>query len=245
MNVREIVDQNLEKGYDVEFDKTFEKTWQTFKQNMGNIIGFTIVCCISSLFVFGLFLGPLLILGFSTYSYEYKKSGHAQFSDFFKPLNKFGSLLFLSILFFAVNILVSLPTLLNTIPIYITYIQSFGDKDALNEMLKSLDEVSSFSSFYSTIVQFLISVLTFYAPYLVYYGDYGVMEAILTSFKLVSKKIGILITILFIATLIKFSGIILCCIGVVFTFPFIYCLYHEIFDQTILSKSNKSSYLSL
>lgn len=237
MNIRNTVQQILSKDLEIEFDKTFEKSWETFKENMGSYLLYAFVCLIFCCMLFGLLLGPLLVLGFSTYSKEVADNGRADFNAFFKPFQKFAPLATVSILFFVINFLISYPLLSKMLPYYIEIFQNLNDKEAIQEIAERMNGVSTLSSYYTNIVQFVIAVFTFYAPYLIYYGDYGVIESIGVSVQLVSKKFALILFMFLIAALIKYGGMILCCVGIVFTVPYVYVFYHEVFNLTILEKA--------
>lgn len=241
LNLRPIVEQNLEKGYEIEFDKAFERTWDRLKNNMGAFIGFAFLCALFCMMGFGFFIGPILVMGFSTYSHAMTKEENPPFNAFFAPFGKFGSLLLLGLLFLIVGVLISLPTLMQTVPIYLEFFTHMQDQEALNELIKELDKVSGLSSFYSSAAQFIITVFTFYAPYLVMYGDYSVFEALGTSVQLVLKNIWILLILLLLASVIKIFGFFFCCIGAALSYPYAYILYHEIFNQAILSKHKENT----
>lgn len=241
LHLRPIVQQNLEKGYEIEFDKAFDRTWARLKNNMGAFIGFAFLSALFCLMGFGFFIGPVLVMGFSTYSYAMTKEENPPFNAFFTPFSKFGPLFILGLIFLLIGVLISLPTLMQTIPIYLDFFAHMQESEAVNNLIKELDKISGLSSFYSSAAQFIITVFTFYAPYLVMYGDYSVVEALGASVQLVLKNIWILIVLLLIASIIKVFGFFFCCIGAALSYPYAYVLYHEIFNQVILSKHEETN----
>lgn len=236
LQLRSIVQQNLDNGYEIQFDKAFDRTWGRLKVNMGPFIGFAFLCALFCLMGFGLFIGPILVMGFSTYSHAMTKEENPPFNAFFAPFGRFGSLFVLGLLFLLIGVLISLPTLMQTIPIYLDFFAHMQDPEAVNDLIKDLDKISGLSSFYSSAAQFIITVFTFYAPYLVMYGDYSVIEALGTSVQLVLKNIWLLLVLLLLASVIKIFGFFFCCVGAALSYPYAYILYHEIFNQVILSK---------
>lgn len=241
MTIRNTVQNILSKDLEIEFDKTFEKTWNAFKENMGSYFLYTLVCILFCCMIFGIFIGPVLVLGFSTYSREVAVNGRADFNAFFKPFQKFGPLFVVSILFFIINLLISYPLLSKMLPLYVEMLQHIDDKEAIQEIAERMNDVSPLSSYYTNVVQFVIAVFTFYAPYLIYYGDYGVIEALDVSVQLVTKKFALILFMFFIAAVIKYGGLILCCVGIFFTVPYAYIFYHEVFNLSILEKADTSA----
>lgn len=107
-------------------------------------------------------------------------------------------------------------------------------------------------SIYGTVISLLISLFTYLTIPLIVFGNFNAIDAIKTSFMLVSKQPLILIGLLIVAGIAAMVGFIGCCIGVVFTLPFIYSMTYAIYcaiigvdalDEIEESKSGPKTFL--
>lgn len=79
----------------------------------------------------------------------------------------------------------------------------------------------------------VIAVFTVMTVPLIIFADLKPIEAITTSFALVSKNALLILGLLVIAIIIAFVGVIAFCIGVFFTAPFVYAMYYSIYVNAV------------
>jgi hypothetical protein len=79
------------------------------------------------------------------------------------------------------------------------------------------------------LISIAISFLTFLTIPLIVFGNLKAIEAIQTSFSIVTKQIWILILLLFVSFIASMVGFIGCCIGIFFTIPFMYSMHYAIY----------------
>ncbi|WP_235831754.1 DUF2189 domain-containing protein [Flavobacterium rhamnosiphilum] len=86
-------------------------------------------------------------------------------------------------------------------------------------------------------VGFLITILTTFFTFLtiplIIFGNLKAVEAIQASVLIVSKQPIVLLGLFVIGIIATFVGLIGCCIGIVFTIPFMYSLYYAIYSEII------------
>lgn len=87
-----------------------------------------------------------------------------------------------------------------------------------------------FLGFIVTVVITLFTILTI--P-LIIFGNLNAIEAIRSSFMIVAKQPLILLGLLVVGAISTLVGLIGCCIGIVFTVPFMYSLYYAIYSEII------------
>lgn len=88
-------------------------------------------------------------------------------------------------------------------------------------------------SFVGTVTSLLISFLTFMAIPLIVFGKLNATEAIQSSIILVSKQPLTLLGLLIVASIGAVLGIFGLCIGIFFTYPFIYSMEYTIYKSII------------
>ncbi|KFF10866.1 DUF2189 domain-containing protein [Flavobacterium hydatis] len=83
------------------------------------------------------------------------------------------------------------------------------------------------------LISLLISLFTYLTVPLIVFGNLNAIDAIKTSVMLVSKQPLIIAILLIVAVIAAMVGFIGCCIGVVFTLPFIYSMNYAIYCAII------------
>ena len=78
-----------------------------------------------------------------------------------------------------------------------------------------------------------ISFLTFLSIPLIVFGNLKAIEAIKSSAILVSKQPLLLFGLVFVSGIASLTGLILFCIGIFFTIPFMYSMYYAIYESII------------
>lgn len=88
-------------------------------------------------------------------------------------------------------------------------------------------------NFFATVVNLLISFLTFLSIPLIVFGDLNATEAIKSSVIIVSKQPLVLLGLLIVAIIGGIIGIFGLCIGIFFTLPFMYSMNYVIYKTVI------------
>lgn len=87
--------------------------------------------------------------------------------------------------------------------------------------------------FVGALLSMVIALFTFLTIPFIIFGKLNATDAIQASFLVVSKQILLLIGLLICGYLFALIGIIACCIGIIFTLPFVYSLYFSIYNEII------------
>ncbi|MGS2760809.1 hypothetical protein [Sinomicrobium sp. M5D2P9] len=93
--------------------------------------------------------------------------------------------------------------------------------------------VISLLPFIGTIISYIISFFTFLAIPLIIFADLKAMDAIQKSIQLVSKQPLVILGLLIVTGLAIMIGFVALCIGILFTFPFMYSMYYTIYAHII------------
>lgn len=87
--------------------------------------------------------------------------------------------------------------------------------------------------FINAIVSITVTLFTLLMIPLIIFGNLKAIEAIKSSVLIVSKQPLVLLGLLVVGIITTMVGFIGCCIGIVFTIPFIYSLYYAIYSEII------------
>ncbi|GIZ08640.1 hypothetical protein [Flavobacterium sp. UMI-01] len=87
--------------------------------------------------------------------------------------------------------------------------------------------------FVGTVVTMLISLFTLLTIPLIIFGKYNAIEAIQSSILVVSKQPFTIINLAVVSILASLVGLMVFCIGVLFTIPFVYSLYYVLYKEII------------
>ncbi|RKS93742.1 hypothetical protein BC952_1583 [Flavobacterium limicola] len=87
--------------------------------------------------------------------------------------------------------------------------------------------------FVGFIITVLVTLFTLITIPLIIFGNLKAVEAIQASILIVSKQPVVLLGLLVIGIIATLVGLIGCCIGIVFTIPFMYSLYYATYSEII------------
>jgi len=87
--------------------------------------------------------------------------------------------------------------------------------------------------FIGTVIQYSIAFITFLTIPLVIFGKLTALEAIRFSIKLVFKQPGVLLGLLIVAAIGAMVGLIGCCVGMFFTYPFLFSMKYTIYNTIV------------
>ena len=104
------------------------------------------------------------------------------------------------------------------------------------ELLKLSDPTGSFviaGTVIGAVISILVSLFTLVTIPLIIFGDLKAIDAIKSSFVLVSKNFWIILLLAIIVIVFIFLGIIALCIGIIFTLPAMYSLQYVIYKTAL------------
>ena len=87
--------------------------------------------------------------------------------------------------------------------------------------------------FINAIVSIAVTLFSLFTIPLIIFGNLKAIEGIQTSFIIVSKQPAILLGLLVVGIVATMVGLIGCCIGIVFTIPFMYSLYYAMYNEIV------------
>lgn len=87
--------------------------------------------------------------------------------------------------------------------------------------------------FINAIVSITVTLFTLFMIPLIIFGNLKAIEAIQSSIIIVSKQPAILLGLFVVGIIATMVGFIGCCIGIVFTIPFMYSLYYAMYNEII------------
>lgn len=224
------IQERLANGYNLDIGsyissgwKIFSKEWLTFSL-YGLISLFILMTGLGALFSYPLMLG--FVLGADKVAKGEPLSLTYMFEGFNKNL---GKLILLSLAPMVIIMVMYLP-MLGVI---------FGSQLIGGESDMAMLAVSG-SLIFVLLLMFVAAILLglalFFAPFLVYFGDYTVMNALKTSWKLSVKNVLMIFVFMFLISIIVQAGIMLCLIGVFVSYAFGYVCYYPLIKDVLFNE---------
>jgi MFS family permease len=96
--------------------------------------------------------------------------------------------------------------------------------------------------FLGGLITIVISFFTFMAIPLIIFSGLKAVDAIVTSFIIISKQPLVLLGLVLVAAIGSLVGFIGCCIGIFFTMPFIYSMYYAIYSQILGFENEENTF---
>lgn len=229
---RATIQRRIEEGYEFDLGNYISQAWEIFKKEWLNFslysLLFLLIIFLSALTVIGtLFVVYPLLLGFFIGADKVKNGEPLSLGDMFGGFKKVGRL----------AILVLIPILIMGF-VMSPFIGSLV-LSANSEEFSGMAMGSMFLMYgLMFILGLLINLALFFAPYLIFFGDYGVVEALKTSWKLSIKKPLMIILYGILIGFLAQLGTLVCGIGVFVSLGFAYVCYYPamkdiLFDEKI------------
>jgi uncharacterized membrane protein len=223
---------HLQNGYDVKISDYFSRGMALMQKNMGNFIGYTVVYILIAIVInfipflnifISALISPCLIFGFYLVAQKVSTGKIPDFNHFFKG---FGKLV-------VINIIVSLLIVVIFLPLIFTMGFSFlglaNDPQALAAAM--MGNIAFFMI--SAVVALFVSVCWVFSSQIAVFHNMEAWQAMEASRKIVMKNWFMMFLFLFIVGLVAVAGILLLCVGLLFTIPLTYCMLYAAFEDIV------------
>ena len=241
---RSVVEQKLQNGYEFDIGSYISSGWETYKKEWltFSIYAFLVlvILTLASITIIGLlFTAFPLMLGFFIGANKVENGESLSIGDMFGGFNK--NLPQLAIL----TLIPLLAMLLINIPFLGVFMgmASLGDDPSAAASGAAL---GSIFLMYAVIfvASLVMSLALFFAPYLVFFGDYSGIDALKTSWRLSLKQPVMIVLFVILISLIAQVGSFLCLIGVFASMGFAYVCYYPaikdvLFTGKLINEENK------
>ena len=242
---KEKIEEIKTNGYQLDFGNVFNHAFENYKK-VALYAGLMI-------FVFSVLIG-ILIVGIIIAVFGVSMLNEQLLEDL-KPENLSGSYIVIYI-----GSVIFLSCLLSPFPAGLIKMAHCAEKDEefhvstifeyykapyFKELVIATLVISLFSSGLSAVLDFVgiklvgaliamvISFLTVLTIPLIIFGDLKAIDAIQSSITIVLKQPLVLLGLVVVAGIASMVGFIGCCIGVIFTIPFMYSMYYAIYTAII------------
>lgn len=242
----ERIEEIKTNGYPLDFGNVFEHAFQNYKK-IALYAGLI-------LFVFSILFGVVLAIGLFS-MVDFDSIGKSMKPEMFEPQN-----FSLSFLIIYISCVIVLTTLLSPFTAGFLKMADCGEKgNAFNvstifsyykapffkEIIIATFIITLITSGSSILLDYFghkyigllitlpVTFLTFMTIPLIVFGKLNAFDAIKSSAIIVLKQPFILLALLIVAFISSMVGFIGCCIGVIFTIPFMYSIHYCIYDAII------------
>lgn len=232
----DIVQSKINNGYKFDIGRYLNEGWEIFKKewlifSLYSVL-FLLISILSAMTIIGiLFVLYPMILGYFIGAHRVRTGQTLSISDMFGGFKKLPQLALLTLI-------PVLAVLLLNIPFIAT-----GAFSVTSDVYSSGDMPAAMIFFYPLmfILGLIINMALFYAPYLIFFGNYSVMDAIKTSWNLsLRQPLMIVVYIILIGFIAQF-GVFLCFIGVFVSMALGYVCYYPAIKDVLFTDSNLSA----
>lgn len=240
------IEEIKKNGYDLDFGNVFNHAFENYKKialygGLIIFVFFILLCILAFGILIAIFGAPAIV-------------------DFLKPQNLQTENISVATLIIISGASALTSCLLSPFPAGLIKMAYCAEKDEefhvstmfefykapyFKELFIATFLVSLTSSIISTIINYMqipvlgfvvtviVSLFTIMLIPLIIFGNLKAVEAIQTSILVVSKQPFVLLGLIIVASVGVLVGFIGCCIGIFFTFPFMYSLYYAIYNDII------------
>lgn len=251
-NVKEKITAIQNNGYEIDFGTIFNKAIENYKK-IALIAGLTFI--LFSIVIGALFIGGYAAFwGFSTITENISQLEPKNFSGTTVLIYTLSISIFAGITSpFSAGILKMAFNASKNEEFSVSTAFDYYKSNSLKDLFLATTIVSIFSLGISTVLEslgirfvgailsYIISFFNFLTIPLIIFGKLPTFEAIKGSFTIVSKQVFVLLALLIVSTIMACLGLIGFCIGIFFTFPFMYSMYFIIYNEIIgIDEENES-----
>lgn len=234
------INSRIAMGYNFDFGNYLSNGFQIFTKEWVKFTLFSVISLFISILSIITIIGPMVVynatlIGFGTAAQKILRNEPISMSDFFEGYQKLGKLIVLSILQLGSYFILYIPFLL----IYFSMIgMIYSDNfDGVVNPIFSIILVAYYPVLYIGI--FFISGALFFAPYLIFYGNYGVTESIKISYKLFKKNWLLIILFVLVMSILANIGVLVCGIGAFASFAMMGICYFMAMKDIILTNESE------
>ena len=239
-NATEKIEQIIAEGYDFKFGDYISRGFEIVQKNWGGFIGYTILfflltSVISLIPLVGFiantfFISPALTVGFYLVAHKLWNNQNTEFGDFFKGFDHIGQLALTALVQTLIVVAVMIP--------FFIMIKDSGlinwYMDLLNDPIGMQGAVPPTPAGWTFIL--LLPVIYFGIAYswsylFVVFYKMQFWDAMESSRKLITKKWFLFFAFYFVIGIIAVAGMIVLCIGLLFTIPAMYCMMYAAFED--------------
>lgn len=241
------IERIINEGYDFRLGDYISQGFNIVQKNLGGYILFTlamfvILAVVNFIPIVGtilnqFILGPALTVGAYLVANKIRKGESTEFSDFFKGFDFVRPLALTALAIFVITMIAMLPFIFlgGGMELFSWYMELL--KDPMGMQGTTPDFSFSFVSFLLLIPVIYVGVAYSWAYKFVVFYNMSFWEAMEASRRIITKKWFLIFVFLVIAGIIAGLGILLLCVGILFTFPAYLCMNFSAFaDVTRLDE---------
>ncbi|GIV31832.1 MAG: hypothetical protein KatS3mg030_134 [Saprospiraceae bacterium] len=229
------LDAIIDEGYEFRFGDYIGQGFNIAQKNVGGfvlfaLVFFLIVIIVNFIPVIGslanqFFLGPCLTAGAYLVANQVRKGRESQFGDFFKGFNFAGQLALTAVFMTIIIMIAMLPFIFfgggkELFQWYMELIQN----PAMAEEGLSVPWEPSVISFLLLLPVIYFAVAYQWAYLFVIFYGFNFWDALEYSRRMITRKWFVFFAFLIVISIIAAAGLILLCIGILFTLPAMWCM---------------------
>ena len=235
-----LIDEKIQRGYNFNLGDYLSQGWEIFKKEWLTFSIYSllmlVIIFIASITIIGLlFVIYPLLLGYFIGAEKVNRGENLSIGDMFGGFKKLPKLALLTLIPVAIMALVSLP-----------FSGAFIGFANIADANGSMDDVFGGAAMGSLMLMYLLmfivgmvlSLALFFAPYLIFFGNYSVIDALKTSWQISLKQPLFIILFAILIGFIAQIGTLLCGIGVFASMGFAYVCYYPAIKDILFTPTH-------
>lgn len=235
----EIVQSKINNGYKFDIGRYLNEGWEIFKKEWLTFsiysLLYMLIVFFATLTIIGIFFVAYpLLLGYFIGAHRVKTGQTLSLGDMFGGFKNLPQVALLTLIPVLVMSIFFAPFLLLGI---------FDADDFSSGFVAPTGALLMYSV--TPIVGILLSMVLFFAPYLVVFGNYSAIDAIKTSWSLSIKQPLMIILFVILINFVAQFGIFFCLVGVFVSMAFAYICYYPAIMDVLYDETNQNEIKSL
>lgn len=232
------VSRASQNKFDFRLGDYINQSFKIFGDNWLQFALFTLVSAIISILSVVTIIGPYLVMfplqmGYGHVVDKIENGESFEFNDFFKGFEKWTRFIPFFLLMLGFSLLLMIP--------FVLLMGGFGLLVNENESFAPLFSLSIFAILpLFIIIGILLSVVTFFTPYIIYYGNYGVIDSIKLSYKIGMKNFWYILLTVLLYSILSQIGAYICFVGILATFPIAQIMAYLLVKDFLLTDDQKT-----
>jgi hypothetical protein len=237
------IQKALDQGYEFRLGEYISAGINIVQRNIGLFIAFTLVFFVlnmaaSIIPIVGplgfAMISPALLIGIAIAAHKIVNNQGLEFGDFFNGMQRIGDFFMVVLITIGLALLLVGPGLLMMFAPLLSNLDEFSslsDVETFGEVIATLTTSSFFwlGLFLILAGSIYLSVSLIWAPYFVWFYNMRAWDAVQASRKLAAKQWFMTFIFLIVIGLLGAVGLLLFCVGILFTYPAAMCAQYAAF----------------
>lgn len=232
--------------FSFDIGRYFNQSLEVFTNNWVQFVIYSLVSAIVFFMSYFTFIGVFIIvyplmMGFLIGAERADDGMQLELGDFFKGFKNIGTYLLFMLSIILIYVILIIPIFfISFLPLILS-----GQDDLNTFLVLGSSVFLMILVFVIVIILSVFQIMVSFAPYLIHYGNMGLKDSMITSYKIVKKNFWWVLLISFIVGFISSIGVVGCYVGLLATYPISNIFKYFMLKDMILTGDDTQSEIDL